>query len=177
MRVSSIVVTILLSVCASQTVSNKPPEPDSIGVLFYLDSTTQTLKRLPIEDYKKHRGTGWAKVTDNVKVQGTASSFRIPDDKPAFVFKVFKDEEAGGVLLFRFDVKGKDREYELGKWKRRDFTPNRGLPVDVAKFGDSSYRLVPNTPLEPGEYALTYGQAANEGISRLFTFAVSTSAR
>ena len=39
-----------LSACAAQTVAYKTPEPESIGVFLYLDSTTQTLKRLPKEN-------------------------------------------------------------------------------------------------------------------------------
>lgn len=166
----AIIVVFSLSICAAQTTPSKPSEPEAIGVFFYLDSGSQTLKRLPSEDYKKHRGGAFS-ITDNVKVSGTASSLRIAaTDKTTFIFKVFKDEEAGKARLFQFVVKGDGREYELGKWKRRDFTPNRGLTVDVAKFGEFSYQLTPEASLEPGEYALTMG-------SMLFTFGVSASGK
>jgi len=151
--------------CAAQTATDKAPEPDAIGVFFYLDPATQTLKRLPTEEFKRHSG-GFASVTQSVRVSGDTSSFRFAgNDKTAFVFKVFKDEEAAKEKLFQFNVKGSEREYDLGKWKRRDYTPNTGLPVDVAKFGGSSYKLSPETPLSPGEYALTLGPT-------VFTFAV-----
>lgn len=158
-------IALSLIICAAQTASDKVPEPDSIGVFFYLDSATQTLKRLPTEEFKRHSG-GFAAVTQSVRVSGDASSFHLSgSDKAAFVFKVFKDEEAAKAKLFQFSVKGSEREYDLGKWKRRDFTPNTGLAVDVAKFGASSYKLTPETPLSPGEYALTLGPT-------VFTFGV-----
>lgn len=161
-------IAVSLSICAAQTTAKKPAEPDAIGVFFYLDPATQTLKRLPQEDFKRHTG-GFGAVTTSVRVSGDASQFHFAaSDKTTFVFKVFKDEEASRAKLFQFNVKGSEREYDLGKWKRRDYTTNVGLSVDVAKFGESSYKLTPGTPLSPGEYALTLGPT-------VFTFGVSAS--
>jgi hypothetical protein len=33
--------------------------------------------------------------------------------------------------------------------------PVKGLPVELTQFGASSYKLVPASPLTPGEYAIT----------------------
>jgi hypothetical protein len=161
----TVIVGILSGICAGQSATVKPPEPDAIGVFFYLDPATQMLKRLPNEEFRRHSG-GFASVTTSIKVSREASSFQIQSNPNAtFVFKVFKEEAAAGAKLFHFDVKGSEREYELGKWKRRDYTPNPGLPVNVSKFGDSSFKLSSETPLEPGEYALTLGPT-------VFTFSV-----
>jgi hypothetical protein len=158
-------VALSLVICAAQTATDKPLEPATIGVFFYLDSSAQTLKRLPQEGFKKHSG-GFGSITQSIRVSGDASSFSFAgNDKTTFVFKVFKDEEASRAKLFQFNVKGSEREYDLGKWKRRDFTPNEGLSVNVAKFGESSFKLTPETPLSPGEYALTLGPT-------VFTFGV-----
>jgi hypothetical protein len=159
------VIAVLLGICAAQTQNAKTPEPDAISVFFYLDSSTQTLKRLPNEEFKRHSG-GFGSITQSVRVSGDASPFRIePSDKITFVFKVFKEEEASRAKLFRFDVKGSEREYELGKWKRRDYTPNTGLSINVGKVGESSFKLSPETALTHGEYALTLGPT-------VFTFSV-----
>jgi len=172
MQKLAVIIALSLSFCAAQTAATKPPEPESIGIYFYLDPATQTLKRLPMEDYKKHTGTGWTTVTDNVKIAGSASSFHISaSDKIAFIFKASADE-AERARLYRFTVKGDKREYELGKWKRRDFTPNRGIVVDIVKYGESSYKLTPETTLEPGEYALTMHEN-----DRVFTFSVSAAGK
>lgn len=164
-----VVIALLLSVCAAQTETGKLPEPESIGVIFYFESGTQALKRLPKEDYKTHRGGGWS-ITDNVKVAGAASSFQVANnEKLTFVFKA-SGESAEKAKLFRFTVKKTEREYEVGKWKRRDFTPNEGLSYTLAKFGDSSYKLIPDEALAPGEYALVLPTG-------LFTFGVSAPSR
>jgi len=84
-------IALSLIVCAAQTAADKPLEPDAIGAFFYLDSATQTLKRLPQEDFKRHSG-GFASLTQSVRVSGDASSFRFAgNDKTTFVFKAFKD--------------------------------------------------------------------------------------
>lgn len=159
------VITILSSICAGQTAMGKLPEPDAIGVFFYLDPANQMLKRLPNEEFRRHTG-GFASVTTTIRVSGDTSPFQIQSNPNiTFVFKVFKEEAAAGAKLFHFDVKGSGREYDLGKWKRRDYTPNPGLPVNISKFGDSSFKLSSETPLEPGEYALTLGPT-------VFTFSV-----
>jgi hypothetical protein len=148
-----------------KTVSIQTPEPEAIGVFYYLDSSTQTLKRLPKEDFKRHTG-GFGSITQSIHVSGNASSLSVGHaDQTVLVFKVFKDEEAAKAKLFQFSVKGSEREYDLGKWKRRDFTPNEGVTINVAKFGESSYKLTPETPLSPGEYAVTLGPS-------VFTFSV-----
>ena len=159
------IICILSSICVGQGAIAKSPEPDAIGVFFYLDPATQMLKRLPNEEFRRHTG-GFASVTTTIRVSGDASPFSIQSNPNiAFVFKVFKEEAAAGAKLFRFDVKGSEREYDLGKWKRRDYTPNPGIPVNVSKFGNSSFKLSSEAPLEPGEYALTLGPT-------VFTFSV-----
>jgi hypothetical protein len=163
-----VTIALSLSICAAQTAADKPQEPESIGSFYYLDSASQTLKRLPKEEFKRHSG-GFATVNTSIRVEGEASSFRIAsNDKITFVFKVFKDEQAQGAKLFQFATKGSEREYELGKWKHHDYTTNGGLSVNVGKFGESSYKLTPEAPLSPGEYALTLGPT-------VFTFGVGGS--
>jgi len=41
--------------------------------------------------------------------------------------------------LYQFNVNGSEREYELGKWKHRDYTPNTSLSVSVARFGEPEW--------------------------------------
>jgi hypothetical protein len=158
-----------ISLCVAQTDTNKPSEPESIGVFFYLEPATQALKELPKEEYKRHRGAGWATVTDSVKVSGPVSTFHITgNDKATFVFKA-TGEAAQKAQLHPFTVKDGWREYEIGKWKRRDFLPSLGLPLTLAQFGSSSYKVTTQAPLEPGEYALTMGPS-------VYTFSVSAPA-
>jgi hypothetical protein len=161
-----LILACTLSICMAQTEASKPSEPEALGVFFYVDSTTQTLKELPKEDYKKHRGSGWATITDNVKVAGAGSSFHITsNDKITFVIRT-SQELAQKAKLFQFTVKDGNREYQLGKWHRRDFQENPGLPLTAAQFGNASFKVTSQSSLEPGEYALTTGFA-------VYTFTVS----
>jgi len=164
----AILAALSLGVSGGQTGPGKPQEPESIGPFFYQDSATQTLKRLPSEAYTRHSG-GFLTYSDVVKVAGAASPFRISaSDKTAFIFKVFKDVVAGKAELFQFTVKGQEREYDLVlKSKHGDSETNRGLAVNVSKFGESSYKLTPDVALGPGEYALTTGEL-------VFTFGVDS---
>jgi hypothetical protein len=169
----AIVIVLSLSTCAAQTPTSKPAEPESIGVFFYLDPATQTLQRLPKEDWKRHSKQGWTTITTDMKLEGTSSSFHISSgDKAAFIFRASEDS-AEKAKLYRFEIKGGQREYVQGKLKKRDFIPNPGVGVEITKFGESSYKIVPEARLEPGEYALFTGDT--EGV--VFTFGVSASGR
>lgn len=160
-------IIVSLAFCSAQTATDKQMEPDSIGVFYYVDSSSNTLKRLPQEEFKRHTG-GFGSITQSIRVSGGTSPFHFAGgEQAAFLFKVFKDEEASKAKLFVFNVKGSEREYPLGTWKRRDFTPNVGLPVNISKFG-TSFKLSPVNPLGPGEYALTLGPT-------VYTFGVNAS--
>lgn len=161
-------IIVSLAFCSAQTATDKQMEPDSIGVFYYVDSSTNTLKRLPQEEFKRHTG-GFGSITQSIRVSGGTSTFHVAgSDQTAFLFKVFKDEEASRAKLFQFNVKSSEREYPLGTWKHRDFTPNVGLPINVSKFGRTSFKLSPANPLSPGEYALTLGPT-------VYTFGVNAS--
>src|SRR5690348_15498198 len=70
------VLTVCLTIGAAQTGIDKPIEPESIGVFYYLDSSTQTLKRLPQEDFRRH-SSGFSSVTTSIRVSGESSSLRV----------------------------------------------------------------------------------------------------
>ena len=159
-------IAVASTLCTAQAALEKPAEPEIFGVFFYLDSATGTLKRLPQEDFKRHTSTGFSTVTQSVIVSGEGSPFHVTSDaQPTFVFRVFKDEEGARAKLFQFNVKGSDREYDLSKWHRKESTTNTGLPLNIGKFGQSSFKVSPESALAPGEYALTLG-------TTVFTFSI-----
>jgi hypothetical protein len=163
---AAVVVAFSVLLCAAQSVPEKAPEPNAIGVFFYLDAASGTLKRLPQEEFRRHSSTGFSSVTQSVLVSGEGSSFHVAESQPTFVFQVFKEEEASRAKLFQFNVKGSDREYDLSKWHHKETTTNTGLSLNVSRYGQSSFKLTPESPLAPGEYALTLGPT-------VFTFSVS----
>ena len=163
---TAVLVTFSLALCAAQATLEKTTEPDAFGVFYHLDSASGTLKRLPQEEFRRHTSNGFSSVTQSVMVPGDASPFHVgADAQPTFVFKVFKDEDASRAKLFQFNVKGSDREYDLSKWHRKESTTNTGLPINIGQYGQSSFKVTPESALAPGEYALTLG-------TTVFTFSV-----
>jgi hypothetical protein len=101
-------------------------------------------------------------MTYSIQVSRDRSSFRLKvGDKLEFVFKTGSPEK---VSLYRFDQKSNKRrfDYEKGHGRNGDsgLEPIKGLPVEVSKFGESSYQLVPASPLTPGEYAIMIAEEA-----------------
>ena len=179
MRSLSVILLIGLSlgICNAQTPSAKPVEPVAIGVIFHLDSAKQELKPLPFEKWKsKVQSAGFFTNATFITVSGEHSSFRLKANKKAeFVFITGSPEK---VALYRFGPDGKtrmqyrivskDRWFIVEKNSSLDGTePINGLPEEITKYGESSYMLVPASPLAPGEYAITIaGQMFTFGIDQ-----------
>lgn len=81
---------------------------------------------------------------------------------PEFVFKIGNPEN---VKLYGFTQKKNKRQFELAKVKGRTREIIPGIPVEITKFGESSYRLVPHSSLSAGEYAILTGP-------KIFSFGV-----
>jgi hypothetical protein len=141
-----------ISVCTGQSPTAKPIEPTAIGVVYLLDPISQELKALPNEQWEEGRGSQDPRQIF-ILVQGAQSSFRIKAaEKTEFVFNTSNPEK---VSLYRFDQKKKKRQFLSVKLKITGGGELiRGVPIEVSKFGESSYRLVPSSPLTPGEYAI-----------------------
>jgi hypothetical protein len=166
-RILALVVLLVFSsaVCLAQSPDSKPAEPNAIGEVFQLDATSQTLKPLPSEQWEDvPKKTGFAHGGFFIQMDGDRSSYRVKAGaSPEFVFKVSNPE---GVALYAFSFKKKKRlvEYEelLSNWGKR---PIPGLPAEISQFGQSSFKLVPKSPLAPGEYVIYTGNS-------MFTFGV-----
>lgn len=149
-----ILIALSLGFCAAQTSANKAPEPEPMGVLFYLDPSTQILKELPRADSTNHRRLGLTGDAQMVVLKGAASSFRIVEGRPTFIFQPLLEERAHHYILMPCTIHKDKREYQTGKWERGTLKPMRSIDVTISKYGESSYKLTPDRPLMPGEYAL-----------------------
>jgi hypothetical protein len=137
----------------------------SIGVVYLLDASSHTLKAIPDEAWTARAG---GRDTGVIEVPGERSFVRIVDDKPTFVYKIGNPENAH---LYALTIDYKDKK-KTWRWfslvhvvgKTRQVSP--GVPVEITKFGQSSYKLVPTQPLRPGEYAVLVGG------SKVFTFGI-----
>jgi hypothetical protein len=154
--------------CEAQTASSQPDNP-SVGVVYLLDSATQTLKPLPVEQWKIGHGSVFkaaygSKHTTAISLDmlGGRSSFRIATDKPEFVFNFASPESA---TMYVSEENKNTRRFAIETLNVRDNSIANipGLPVEITQIGPSSYKLVPKSPLHPGEYAITLKAAAPGG--------------
>jgi Cu/Ag efflux protein CusF len=163
---SAVLLGISLASCCAQTQNSKQPEPATIGDVFLLDSSSQKLTPLPREPWKAIGKPGWTTGTGAIQIAGETSSLRIKTgDKTELVFNVGNPES---VRLYPLTRKKEKREFELVKVKS-GFHPQRkildGIAADISKFGDSSYKLVPQSPLGAGEYVIDVS-------GKMFTFGI-----
>lgn len=125
---SAALLVFSLGICAGQSATGNPPEPQAIGKVYRIDYSTQTLKALPDEPYKDmfrgNRAMAATKVFAYVKVSGDRSPFRIKaGDKAEFVFKIGNPEN---VALYKMQQKKKDREAD---YAIRGGLRNHGCPI------------------------------------------------
>jgi ankyrin repeat protein len=130
------------------------PEPQFSDTVYYLDPTDKSLKRLPsergMEVIKDNYGFG-AKAA--VQIRGAASPFRVSGGKDLdFVVKSGSPEN---FKLYAFEKNGKNRaavirvgKIRLTKISRQEVDP---LPVEIARYGGSSYRIIVKAA-QPGEF-------------------------
>ncbi len=151
--------------CEAQTATSQPDIP-SVSIVYLSDSATQALKPLPTEQW----GVGHSSVfksaygrkgtnTIGLDMPGGRSSFRIAADKPEFVFNFASPENA---TMYVSEGDKKTRRFAIETLNVRDnsIANIAGLPIEITQLGPSSYKLVPKSPLHPGEYAITLKAAA-----------------
>ena len=72
--------------------------------------------------------------------------------------------------LYAYIQKSDKRQLPLVKIKSfgggREILPS--IPAEITKYGESSYKLVPKSPLSPGEYAIDM----STGNPSMFTFGI-----
>jgi hypothetical protein len=74
-------------------------------------------------------------------------------EKLEFLFKTGSPEQ---MSLYSFELKKNMRSFAYARENNmgRIFEEIKGLPVEVSIYGERSYKLVPASPLAPGEYAI-----------------------
>ncbi len=176
MRRLVILLAFSLGSCGAQTTSSKPVEVPSVGVIYVLDSSNQALKPLPDEAFKGGHSSvfktayGKSPMTGSFDVSGAHSSFRIAAGKPEFVFTFGSPENA--ILYVSTDSKN-ERRFASVQINRDNSVVNLpGIPVVLTQFGNSSYKLVPASPLHPGEYAIVLRGSPQAKDKKIFTFGI-----
>jgi hypothetical protein len=162
---SAVLFAFVLGSAFAQSTDSKVIEPPILGKVFLVGGTD--LRQLPDEPYKSTDKRGWASISGVVEISGGHSSFRIPaGSPPEFVFDLSSPDQ---VKLYACVVKGSKREFTVAVLKqgavRLKEQANEGLPVTVAHYGQSSFRLVPDATPGPGEYAIV-------AAGKMFTFGI-----
>lgn len=142
-----------LSFCVAQQAPATPVEPKAIGIVYRLSSSKQELERLPDEQSQEKGGSRDPRKIF-VEVQGAQSSFRIKaGENVEFIFNTGNPEK---VSLYLFEQKKNKRQVQTMMLDniRGGGKLLKGLPTEVRKYGESSFQLVPASPLTPGEYAI-----------------------
>jgi hypothetical protein len=131
MRNLALLLVFSVSSYGSQSSSSGPLEAPSIGVVYLLDSSDQTLKPLPYEAPKAKVGgfllTPNLNTPNRIELLGGRSSFRIANNKPAFVFAIGNPKNAS---LYRFtQTTDNKRQFTLEKIRTAEVRAIRAFPL------------------------------------------------
>jgi hypothetical protein len=117
-----------------------------------------------IETERKEASQLKTKDGDLFSVSGATSPARTPLPEPIFVIQ--QDQiRADQLGLFRFEVRGQNREVIIGKKRKND--DEQVLRLTIRQLSTNLYRLESAQSLDPGEYALS-----PEGQNVAFCFTV-----
>jgi hypothetical protein len=149
---------------APSQASTLPTDAPTIGAVYFLDIPNQILRPLLDESWtaRKFGDSGM------IEVAGQHSAFRVTEDRPAFVYKIGNPQNAQIYALAADtqDKKKVQRWFSLVHRAGRTEQVSPGIPADITKFGESSFKVVPRQSLPPGEYTVFLSG------SKAFTFGV-----
>lgn len=181
---SAALVLLLVSGAWGQD-EKKQPEPESLSVLDYLDSSDQLV---PLESqvlHVKHKAhsLGFAGGTTVYVVKGEKSPVRLKaESKPGFVVRLPGDiDPLESVQFFHFNIENGSRIMPVADFdplgRVSKILPN-SAPIDfnAVKQGKSSAKLIPIQTLTPGEYCamIVKLKQLSQSKSPVFCFGVDT---
>lgn len=157
---------IALSFFAIAAISQerKLPEPESIGVFYFLDSVNDSL--LPLERQVavgKSRGLIKTKVVVQLKGEKSAVRLKI-NQKAEFVVNLPNGVDPNKYHLYLFDVTKGKRELVLAQSTMTGAKSNFvQVPCNITKFG-AAYKFTPSQSLSAGEYGF-FPNDSNDSFS------------
>lgn len=149
-----IVAGIVTVAPAARTQENKVTEPETIGVLFWRDPTTNALVPLDREIISVKASAGFFKASAKLRVNGVAARLRLNAvPTPEFIVQLANGVDPNKIQLYLLKVDGGKRVTTVATASAFGSTSQlQTLPFDVTKYGQNSYKLRPSQPLIPGEY-------------------------
>ena len=154
---SLIVLTFAFLLCSGAAgQENAVSEPEYIGVIDYLNSSGR-LRPLDREVPRskaslKALGFGGAKLT--VELDGAKAALRIPPEQAmSFVVQLPNGVDPRRIQLYSFTVRGNKRELAITTREiRREGRGIVPIKLNISRYGQSSYKMVPFISLSVGEY-------------------------
>ena len=135
-----------------------PSEPEAVSVLYYLDAAAKLIPLEPHVVQRKQKLHGLTGGENLYLVSGQQSPARIKaTDKLNFVVRLNGSlDPVEAMQLFHVDVVGDSRVVpidEFNAWGRvSKMTIPPAIDFNAAKYGSSSFKLIPVHVLVPGEY-------------------------
>ena len=144
------------------------PVPQYDEVFYRYDRTAGKL--IDLERQKgavesKPKALGFAGYKASVYFRGAHSPVRFKEGDPLeFVFSLPQRVDPHSLQFVALRISGNRREFvdvqsnrpsPLGVGTAKDVSERSAVPYDIQKYGDSAYRLIPSSPLPPGEFALS----------------------
>jgi hypothetical protein len=140
----------------------RAPEPDTLNTVYYLDSAHHALTDL--EKQTSTQGGGglknpFGRAKQIAKLKGDKSSVRFRSDQTIeFVISLTNNTDPTMLVLYPFTPKKDSREAVIGTAGGigdQGFAFVRPIPLKISRYGQASYKIVPETTLKPGEYGFT----------------------
>lgn len=164
---------LLLSLSVVGQEVKSPVEPEYLGVYHSLDAGKGSLVALERQSASysfKMKAMGFGGGKSSIEIKGGKSPVRFKaDQEVAFVVRVGSQQidPASIVQFVKFDAK-KDKRVivisKVGAMGVGGATTNmnaNAVSFNAAKYGDSSFKIVPAAKLPPGEYGLS-GAGSND---------------
>lgn len=179
---SSVALILLLGTGAWGQDGQKPAEPGTSSVVYYLDSSSRLIPLEPEIARMKYKYRAWG-------FEGGATVYQVEGEKSPVRFKAetkleFVIRLEGGVdplefvQFYHFDEMNGSRvvpilDFDaLGRISKYRLVPST-VDFNAAKYGSSSFKIIPIQALAPGEYCLIVKEAIkSERKSPGFCFGV-----
>jgi hypothetical protein len=133
---------------------NKVPEPETIGVMYWLDQVNDALVPLDREITSIKAAPGFFKAKAKLRVNGARARLRLNDPKPEFIIQLANGVDPNKIKLYLLSVEGGKRTTVVATATAFSGVKSQlqTLSFDVTKYGQNSYKLTPAQALVPGEY-------------------------
>lgn len=152
------VALLLFTFCLQLVARSQQSESQTLNHFYYIADSNklETLEKVEAAMKSKSKLGGFGGTSSAYVMEGSSSSVHIASQQPSFgIFMSSMMDPSQVIRLFRFEKKDKSRESvvsksgPMGKNNNSNFV---GINYSVKKNEKGMYIIVPDEPLQPGEY-------------------------